>query len=69
MPCDNIRVGKKIFNHGWAGLTRIKLQGCAWASQAGAALSNPFASELARDYETHRLFCSAKFPVSASTPE
>jgi hypothetical protein len=24
-------------------------QGCAWTSQAGAALSNPFASELARD--------------------
>ena len=34
-------------------------QGCAWASQARDALSNPFASELARDSKTHRSFCSA----------
>jgi hypothetical protein len=26
-------------------------QGCAWTSQAGAALSNPFTSKLARDCE------------------
>jgi hypothetical protein len=32
-----------------------KAQGYAWASQAGAVLSNPFASELARDSETPSL--------------
>ena len=41
-------------------------QGCAWASQAGAVLSNPFASELARDSEIHRSFCYANGPASTS---
>ena len=40
-----------------------KLQGYAWASQAGDALSNPFASELARDYEIYRSFCYANGPA------
>jgi len=49
---------KSFFNHGWAGYTRMgrDAQGCAWASQAGAVLSNPFASELARDSETPSLY-------------
>jgi hypothetical protein len=38
-------------------------QGCAWASQAGAVLSNPFASELAQDSENHRSFCYANGPA------
>ena len=38
-------------------------QGCAWASQAGAVLSNPFASELARDSEIHRSLCYANGPA------
>ena len=38
-------------------------QGYAWASQAGDALSNPFASELARDYEIYRSFCYANGPA------
>ena len=38
-------------------------QGCAWASQAGAVLSNPFASELARDSENPSLICSANGPA------
>ena len=38
-------------------------QGCAWASQAGAVLSNPFASELARDSEIHRPLCYANGPA------
>ena len=38
-------------------------QGCAWASQAGAVLSNPFASELARDSENPLLICSANGPA------
>jgi hypothetical protein len=45
---------KSFFNHGWAGFTRMgrKAQGYAWASQAGAVLSNPFTSELERDSQT-----------------
>ena len=38
-------------------------QGYAWASQAGAVLSNPFASELARDSEIHRPLCYANGPA------
>jgi hypothetical protein len=37
-------------------------QGCAWASQAGDALSNPFASELARDCEIPSLILLRKWP-------
>ena len=37
-------------------------QGCAWASQAGDALSNPFASELARDCKTPSLILLGKWP-------
>jgi hypothetical protein len=37
-------------------------QGCAWASQAGAVLSNPFASELARDSENPSPILLRKWP-------
>jgi len=37
-------------------------QGCAWASQAGAVLSNPFASELARDCKPTSLILLRKWP-------
>ena len=40
------------------------MQGCAWTSQAGAAVSNPFTSKLARDSEIHRSFCYANGPAS-----
>jgi hypothetical protein len=40
-----------------------KAQGYAWASQAGAVLSNPFASELTRDSEIHRPLCYANGPA------
>ena len=36
-------------------------QGYAWASQAGAVLSNPFASELARDSESTALIMLRKW--------
>jgi hypothetical protein len=42
-------------------------QGYAWASQAGAVLSNPFASELARDSETPSLILLRKWPCDASS--
>ena len=59
---------KSFFNHGWAGFARIieDAQGCAWASQAGAVLSNPFASELARDSESTSLIMLRKWPCDAS---
>jgi hypothetical protein len=38
-------------------------QGYAWASQAGAVLSNPFASELARDSETPSLILLRKLAL------
>ena len=41
-------------------------QGYAWASQAGAVLSNPFASELARDSEIPSLILLRKWPCNAS---
>ena len=58
---------EEMENHGWAGFTRMGRdeQGYAWASQAGAVLSNPFASELARDSEIHRSFCCANSPALA----
>ncbi len=37
-------------------------QGCAWTSQAGAAVSNPFTSKLARDCETPSLILLRKWP-------
>jgi len=37
-------------------------QGYAWASQAGDALSNPFASELARDCEPPSPILLRKWP-------
>ena len=40
-------------------------QGNAWASQAGAAFSNPFTSELARDSENTSLIRSADNPAGA----
>ena len=39
-------------------------QGYAWASQAGAVFSNPFASELARDCETPSLILLRKWPCA-----
>jgi hypothetical protein len=47
---------------GWALIRAEKLQGYAWASQAGAALSNPFASELARDCKTPSPILLRKWP-------
>ena len=41
-------------------------RGYAWASQAGAVLSNPFASELARDSENPSLIMLHKWPCDAS---
>ena len=57
---------KDCLNHGWAGFARIieEAQGCAWASQAGAVLSNPFASELARDSESTSLIMLRKSPCA-----
>ncbi len=40
-------------------------QGCAWASQAGAVLSNPFTSELARNSEAPSLILLRKWPCFA----
>ena len=42
-----------------------KAQGYAWASQAGAVLSNPFASELARDSEIPSPILLRKWPCGA----
>ena len=42
-------------------------QGYAWASQAGAVLSNPFASELARDSETPSLILLRKWPCACAS--
>jgi hypothetical protein len=60
---------KSFFNHGWAGFTRINesMQGYAWASQAGAMLSNPFASELARDSEPPSLILLRKWPCACAS--
>ena len=41
-------------------------QGCAWASQAGAVLSNPFTSELAWDCETPSLILLRKWPCACA---
>jgi len=43
-------MAKSFFNHRWERLTRIKQQGCAWASQA------------ARDFETPSLILLRKMP-------
>ncbi len=50
-------------------LTRMgrEAQGYAWASQAGAVLSNPFASELARDSENPSPILLRKWPYDASS--
>jgi hypothetical protein len=40
-------------------------QGYAWASQVGAVLSNPFASELAQDSETPSPILLRKWPCDA----
>ena len=55
-----------FWNHGWAGFARIieEAQGYAWASQAGAVLSNPFASELARDSENPSPILLRKWPCA-----
>jgi hypothetical protein len=60
---------KSFFNHGWAGFARIieEAQGCAWASQAGAVLSNPFASELAQDSQTPSPILLRKWPYDDSS--
>ena len=59
-----LHFGKIIFGTTDDGLTRMgrEAQGCAWASQAGDALSNPFASELARDCKTPSLILLRKWP-------
>ncbi len=59
---------ERILNHGLHELTRIgrEDQGYAWASQAGAVLSNPFTSELERDSETISLILLRKWPFDAS---
>jgi hypothetical protein len=41
------------------------MQGYAWASQAGAVFSNPFASGLARDSENTSLILLRKWPYFA----
>ena len=43
-------------------IARIKLQGYAWASQAGAVLSNPFASKLKLDCKTLSIILLSKCP-------
>ncbi len=43
-----------------------KAQGGAWASQAGAAFSNPFTIELARDCENTSLTRFASAPALAA---
>ena len=55
---SNPRAGRgwRRTNHGFLRWARMQqTQGYAWTSQAGAVLSNPFASELARDSETPSL--------------
>jgi hypothetical protein len=42
-------------------------QGCAWASQAGAVLSNPFACELARDSESTALIMLRNWPCACAS--
>ena len=42
-------------------------QGCAWASQAGAVLTNPLASELAQDSEIPSPILLRKWPYDASS--
>jgi hypothetical protein len=44
-----------------------KAQGYAWASQAGAVLSNPFASELTRDSENPSPIMLRKWPCDVSS--
>ncbi len=44
-----------------------KAQGYPWASQAGAVLSNPFASELAWDSEIPSPILLRKWPCDASS--
>jgi hypothetical protein len=60
---------EKILNHGLHELTRIgrEDQGYACASQAGAVLSNPFTSELERDYETPSPILLRKWPCDTSS--
>jgi hypothetical protein len=43
------------------------MQGYAWASQACAVFSNPFASELARNSETPSPILLRKWPYDASS--
>ena len=57
-----------ILNHGWLGWARMsrEAQGYAWASQAGAVLSNSFTSKLARDCETPSLILLRKWPCACA---
>ena len=67
---STLHFGKIIFwNHRLPGFARIieEMQGYAWASQAGAVLSNPFASELARDSEIPSPILLRKWPYDASS--
>jgi hypothetical protein len=58
-----------FWNHGLHELTRIgrEDQGYAWASQAGGVFSNPFTSELERDYETPSPILLRKWPCDTSS--
>ena len=47
---------------GWALIRAEKLQGYAWASQAGDVPRNPFASKLARDCEPPSPILLRKWP-------
>ena len=60
---------EKILNHGLHELTRMgrEDQGYAWASQAGAVFSNPFTSELERDYETPSPILLRKWPCACAS--
>jgi hypothetical protein len=59
---------KSFFNHRLPGFAQIieETQVYAWTSQAGAVLSIPFASELARDSESTALIMLRKWPCDAS---
>ena len=62
------QVGKTCESNERERTSQIKTaaQGGAWASQAGAAFSNPFTSELARDSEITSLTRSARGPALAA---
>ena len=67
---SNPRAGRgwRRTNHGFLRWARMQqTQGYAWASQAGAVLSNPFTSELARDSETPSPILLYKWPCACAS--